>query len=499
MANLPTDDRTAAELIHHQIRPDEMAYVPGDKQWFLWDGKHHRPDNSNQVGRVIIGFTHWYEQLLVAVHEHIRAQVMAARPGAGNDVIRRAVAAEIKIRGWEPMVKYGAKIRGAAGLAALRSYMMDVCGVGPDAMADRYPEHLNTDAGIIELLPSNGVSVWPHHPKARMSYLVAASPRPWSQRPDEGCPMYASMLRRSVGGVEDVYWYLVKALGYSLLGSNPLQLVFFLTGPTANGKSALLRVLSTVLGQQLAYQAQPALVSAPGRHGARHPRHEATMRGKRLIVISETAAHLLIDEMQLKRLTGEESLAVELLYDKTMTDTMVSWVIFIANNEMPSLLHLDPALRRRIIVIPMGPTIPEELRDPAMVRRILDQERDGILSLMMWGCAAAMADGGAGLLVKPGLVEAKTAAYAAEQNSAAQWLAEMTVPNGAGPRVSGSECYQSYVDWGRAERDTPLLMRRQFYATLAMVPGVQSVGDENHVWFTGFELKDGIPDRWPGT
>jgi phage/plasmid-associated DNA primase len=167
--------------------------------------------------------------------------------------------------------------------------------------------------------------------------------------------------------------------------------------------------------------------------------------------------------------------------------------MFIANNEMPGLQHLDGAIRRRMWVAPMGPTIREELRDTAKAARILEHERDGILSLMVWGCREAMKDGGLALLQPPQAIVDMTAGYAAEQDTVAAWLADCTVPNGAAPLVHGADCLASYRRWCEPSRR---IGRNQFYDRLGEI--ATRSGDREHAWFGGFELRETGPDRLPG-
>jgi putative DNA primase/helicase len=346
----------------------------------------------------------------------------------------------------------------------------------------------------VDLLAAGGTAadLYPHDPAAMMIYCSpvtyeqgsAADPE-HTLAPAYRCPQFAAMVLRACGGDQTVATYLIMALGYALLGYNPHQLCFFLTGPTGNGKSKILSIVSTVMGPALAYEAETPLLA---RVKDRHPRHAATMRGKRLITMSETNQALYLDEMQLKRLTGEDYISVELLYEQTMTRTQVSWVIFIGNNMMPSLLHLDAALRRRIVVIPMsGVSVPEWERDEGLAARIVAEEAAGIAALLVWGCRAAMAKPG-GLTDLPVAVAAATAQYAAEQNIAARWVSERCVLRTDGPAVAGADCYRSMRQWCRPEEDPG---RNSFYEMLAEVPGVRRVpGDGEHaVWFTGCEIK----------
>ena len=492
IGGLPGSDLDAGRLLA-SWRPGELFHLTGDRQWYLWEGRYLKPDDSALAGRMVNYLADVLGTVIMACQ---RGHAAMAAAGAGE--VSQATMDKTIRDGWAatwgkyPAVGYARGLRSSKGAASLRESMAVLLGVAPGFLADQHPYWLNAGDRIAVLLPAAG-EPWdiPHDPRWRMTYCVDTRWEPGAE-----CPEFKQLLWLASGKDQDVYHYLVKALGYSLLGRNPKHLVFFLSGPTANGKTTITSIVSKLLGPRLACEAKPELITRP-RGGSRHPRHEASLRGMRLVTISETNDQLVIDENQLKALTGAETIAVELLYDKTLTMTDVTWVIFVANNEMPSLAHLDPALRRRIIVIPMGPTIPEEQRDDELARRILRSEREGILQLLAWGAREAMRGEG-GITDLPLAVEMKTMEYAELQNQVAAWHADCCIPaamaNGSpGPVVEGSECYDSY--WAWIKDKNLALSRKNFHAQLRMLPGVVFRGDQNHARYTGFMIR-GVAADW---
>ena len=472
LGGLPASDLDSARMMV-TMWPGELDYVPGDQLWYDWDGTHLRPDTASRAGKRVNAYADALRIMLSRCRNQVAIEVTARMPGQSKTAADAKITAEWKTIEDSAPVKYARGLRKSAGAKALLSSLATVCSVSPEEMADRWPAHLNNRDGIGSILDGG---LWPHHPAAMMTYRVNAG---WN--PEADCPEFRALLSAACGGNEEVYWYLVKALGYALLGDNPYQLIFFLTGPTNNGKSTLLEIVSTILGPHLAYEAKPDLLAKPKGSG-RHARNEASMRGMRLVTLSETNEQLQLDELQVKRLTGEKHVSIEMLYDKTMTRARRTWTIFIGNNDMPSVLHFDAALRRRVVVIPMGPTIPEHLRDRALADRIAANEADGVLALLARGCQMS-----ADLTSPPPAVRAMTARYAEEQNLASLWVAERCLWNGQSPQQAGADCYRSMEQW--IERGKPKPSRQQFYAQLGEIPGVTRYGDANHATFGGIEIK----------
>jgi putative DNA primase/helicase len=482
-AAAPANDLTAAALLDTKLYPGLLHHVPAKVggTWYVWDGRCHRPDVSAAIGRLLLHYAENYQVMLRHAQQGFNTMVQAANPQlAGPDLAK--LQAKKWGEEWKAIIGYAAKLHTAAGLGALTTVLAATCGVSADTMADRWPYHLNVANGILDLRA--GV-LHPHDPAAMMTYCLDTE---WD--PAARCPKYSALLRRSVGEVDETYGALVKALGYALIGENPFNKIIFLNGPPANGKTALLRVLSTVLGE-LAHSAESTLVCKT-REG-RNAREENSIRGARAITISETSSGIHIDEAQLKRLTGEAEITTHQHYAASKNRTMVTWLIIFATNDMPSILHLDAGMRRRILVIPMGPTIPEHLRDSTLVAQICAGEAAGVLALLVWGCQAALAEQFEESTLPTGVL-AETEQYALDQDTIETWLSERAVVdlpaglNGDRPREQPAVLWTSYH---RYYGPQPHLNRTEFFARLNGRHGVERSGDKR--WFYGIQLHE---DEW---
>lgn len=481
-AAAPVSDREAAVLLDTKLYPGLLHYVPGTKgTWYVWDGRCHRPDESAAIGRLIQHYAANYALMVARAQQHFNAWVADANPQAtGGDLTK--LQAKMWKDQWGAVTGYAAKLSSQQGAVSLRGMLADRCGVSPEKMADHWPYHLNVANGILDLRTGQ---LYDHHPAAMLTYCLDVA---WD--PASRCPKYSALLHRSVGGFDETYTALVKALGYSLIGENPFNKIIFLNGPPANGKTALLRVLSTVLGA-LAHPAEPTLVSKT-RDG-RNAREEHSIRGIRAITISETSSGIHIDEAQLKRLTGESEITTHQHYSVSKNRTAVTWLIIFATNHMPSILHLDAGLLRRIIVIPMGPTIPEAERDDTMVAQICAEEASGVLALLVWGCQAALAEKFHESTLPTGVL-AETAQYVSDQDTIEVWLSERAVcdlpwsANGDRPKEQPAVLWTSYHKY---YGPTPHLNRTEFLAGLNGRHGIERTQDKR--WFSGISLHD---DEW---
>ena len=399
---------------------------------------------------------------------------------------------------WAPQRKYAAKLKTAKGQADLLKVLITMISVPPAMMEDRWPRWVNCESGLVSLEPPSWVpeqgrwraGIYPHDPAARTTYCVRAKYVPGPMQ----CPMFWRMLLRVCGGDPAVAEYLLKCLGYALLGENPEQVIFFLNGPTKSGKSQLLYIVSQVLGETLAHESQSDLICVV-RHG-RNARTENSIRGKRFITITETSQFKHVDEAQVKRLTGEPVISVDRHYAKEELRTPATFTMFIATNEMPSLTNFDAAMKERVIVIPCGDTIPAHQRDKRLAEKILATERDGIFSLLVKACREYHRT----RLSQPHAVVMETEKYQGEQNTVANFLADFAMlvpPNEVTgiARVPMPQAWDYYRRWSRGETH---LGRNEFYEHMARQPGVTRVDNGGSVRvFEGFFWKpEAAPEKY---
>lgn len=451
-AEMPVSDVTAARAI--AAEHEGLLHFRHISGWHVWDGRCHAPDHGSALTRIVTG---WADRAQ-AVFDHARQQVHARLALDGHEpgaAMERAFAAE-----WEPFAaaqKYAAGLHRNAGRTALESTLAALLRVPESSMDERAPYLLNVANGTVDLRTGQ---MRPHDPRDLITYCL---PTPYV--PGAQCPRFLALLHGLCGHDRDVTWYLARLLGYALVGANPDQVCVFLSGPSNNGKSTVMHIVSEVLGE-LAHESQATLITV-SKHG-RNARVENSIRGRRFITISETSGHMSIEEGQLKRITGDPVISVDQHYAKEELRTPVTWLIVVVTNEMPALASFDDAVRRRVIVIPGGPPVPPEARDKHLAARILAEESEGILALLVQACAAWSRDG---LGPAPAAVAAATRGYEAEQDTVTAWLSDCCEfsANGHLAFVGQSAAWQGYQQWSRG---SARVTRNEFYARLAKIPGV---------------------------
>ena len=453
---MPVSDYGAARLLVEEW-DGGISYASPSNTWYLWDRKCLRRDDGGLSARLVHHLGARLREMLEQAKQWLTWEISRAMPGSPEAEVIKAV--ELAWKEWEAAVKYAHKLAANAGATALLGYLAGQAGCADEDMNERHPGWLNLDNGTLDLETSEL-----RRPECadRITYCL---PLAWNRQ--AGCPQFWSLLRHVAGENMDVARYLVKLLGYSLLGDNREQVIVFIAGPTASGKSKLLHIVAEVLGP-LAHVSQSDLICVV-RHGQRNARRENSIRGVRFVAITETSRHLVIDEAQLKRLTGEPVIGVDQHYSKREIETRVTYLIWVATNNMPTLTNYDEALRRRIIVLPGGASIPEHLQDELIDKKILEAEREGILNLLIWGCQLYLAEHH---LEMPDAVRFETERYAIEQNTVANFMADTMVYGTWGWRGNGIPQHQAWEQYDRWARGGGKLTRNEFLVQMGSQPGV---------------------------
>lgn len=448
----PKDERYRATEIDNARRLARMhghrlRYVQPWKRWLAWDGKRWCRDD---VGVEMIAAKEVADSLFVEA-----AAVIAA---AGGD--------EDKAKKGESMLKWARASSKAAALRAMLSLAQseDPIAAAPD-MFDRDPFVLNVLNGTIDLRSGQ------LHPHRQTDMLTRLAPVEYN--PKASCPQWDKFLARVLPD-EDVRTFVQRFIGYALTGDVGEQLLAFMYGLGANGKSVLLDVILALLGDY-GCRAAPDLVLA--KQGEAHPTEVADLEGRRMVVCSEIEQGRAWAESLIKRVTGDTTIKARHMkqdfYEFRATHKLV-----IAANIRPTVRGTDEAIWRRMRLVPFDVTIPPAERDRGLVARLVATESRGILAWAVAGCLAWQRDG----LGAPAAIDKATADYREEQDLLGLWIAEecVVVP---GVFASTTALYGSYSAW--CERTGRHAWSRE--AMRARLVGRPGIATKNTNTARGFE------------
>ena len=305
---------------------------------------------------------------------------------------------------------------------------------------DADPWLLNVQNGTIDLRTGEQL---PHRREDLITKLV-----PIDYRPDAEAPIFNQFVGQILAHNSNLVAFLQRAIGYSLTGDTREQVMFILHGNGSNGKSTLVNVLLSLLGD-LAMQT-PATTLMVKDNGT-IPNDLAALKGARFVAASETDDGKRRSAALVKQLTGGDRISVRFMRGEFF-EYVPTYKIFLSTNHKPVIRGADDGIWRRLMLIPFNVQFHDDI--PANQHLPLDLRKDrnlpeklradipGILRWAIEGCLAWQKDG----LGLPDEVREATAGYRSEMDVLAHFVADrcVTVPTA---RVQSSRLYAAYAQW----------------------------------------------------
>jgi putative DNA primase/helicase len=392
---------------------DDIRYCFENSAWMFWDGTVWREDN---VG---------------AVTERAKKAVRSIYvEAAGCDKFEERQALALHAQRSEKYERVMAIEKLARSMVPVVMETLD---------ADQ--RLLNLCNGTLDLRTGE---LQPHRREDKITKLV-----PIAYDPSALCPLWDAFLERIFEKNRNLIDFVQKMFGYSLTGEISEQVLFFLYGTGANGKSTFLLILQELLGEY-ATQAAPELLLT--KKGDKHPTEVADLCGCRVAVSTEVEAGRYLSEVQVKQLTGGDRVKARFM-GKDFFEFKPTHKLLLAANHKPKIRGTDHGIWRRIRLLPFRVTIPESERDKDLLKK-LQLELPGILAWAVRGCLAWQRDG----LGEPQEVKAATDAYREEMDALAGFLEDCcTIEPSAEEKAK--DLYAAYVEWCEENGEHPMKQR----------------------------------------
>jgi putative DNA primase/helicase len=271
---------------------------------------------------------------------------------------------------------------------------------------------LNTPLGVVDLTTGE---LRGHRPTDYMTKLTGAGPA--SVVSD--CAQWGRFLARIFADDEELIAFIQRACGYSLTGSIAEQVLFFLYGSGANGKSVFVNVMRAVLGD---YSTSVPMDALTVTHFQQHPTELTDLQGARFASAIETESGRRWAEARIKALTGGDKIKARRMR-QDFFEFDPTHKLWIAGNHRPRLTDVDHAIKRRFLMNPFKVEIPKPEQDQGLANKIIAAELPAVLAWMIKGCLDWQKSG----LAAPAKVSDATEEYLTSQDSLAQWIDDRCV------------------------------------------------------------------------
>jgi putative DNA primase/helicase len=306
----------------------------------------------------------------------------------------------------EAMFKWALRSESSGAIAAMVKLARGMSGV--------IVEHENLDADAYSLNVLNGTvdlrtgALRAHNPADLCTKIV-----PVGYDPDATSELWESCVERWQPEPE-MRDYLQREVGAAATGRHTETLSVH-HGTGANGKSKFWGAVSHVLGD---YTVEPHKSLLVTERYEQHETVKADLFRVRLALAAETRAADVLDDEQVKSITGNDRLRCRRMREDRWS-FWPSHTLVVFSNHKPRIAGRGEDIWRRVRLVPWDVTIPEHERDLELLDK-LHADGEAVLAWVVEGARRFLAEG----LAPPEGVRVATAVYRAEEDITGRFVAE---------------------------------------------------------------------------
>jgi putative DNA primase/helicase len=449
-ANLMLSDSWNAEQLIKNFG-DSIRYDCTRGTWLVWDGTRWKIDETSHIQNI-------------------------ARQSVRN-CYDLAGAHSPDSEAYKHLVKWGLRSeqrRGLVDCIELAKALPNAAMIARDFDSD--PLLFNVINGTVDLRTGE------LRKHSRDDFLTKLAGTKYDQNAD--CPQWREFLKTIFDGNQPLIDFVSRLIGLCLTAEVLEEILIFLYGLGANGKSTFVETMRRLFGDYfIRARASMLMIDKPG---ASIPNDIARLPGVRLAVCSELADNQRLNESLIKDLTGNDTISARFLH-KEFFDFQPTHKLMLVGNHKPTIKGSDEGVWRRVLLIPFTVTISKDKRRPMpeIIARFAE-EMPGILNWAITGFMAYKARG----LQTPDEVKQATAGYRSDQDMVGIFLGEScdcikTLS------ISCKDLYGAYRKW--CEESGEFALKSRTFSDRMKERGFENeAGTGNLYHWRGISLKSGF-------
>lgn len=354
-----------------------------------------------------------------------------------------------------------------------KRYVMDVFSFAKNKLFNKQFEY--TKNSIAYLLPVQGVQVIDLRtgvvrPSTKEDQFTFECPWKFVSNPS---PKVARYMLDLMNGNKELVDFFQRALGYCLTGETKEKSLFIMYGGSGdNGKSKLLKILEKLLDKFYASVSKSVFIKSneKDRHANAHTAHLMPIVGARIIAVSELSEGDVLNDGQVKNITGDDTMRLRAPNDKESVAYRPICKPLIISNHRPKFDVKDQAIVNRVKYIPFeaqfkfNPVGNQKLANPKLIEELSGELLGDIGSWMAQGAVRYYKEG----LQLTGVLEKYKNDYVNDLDTVGQFLAE-ECETGVDYWVKASDLFNAYTAWcrdyntkGENSRDFGLAIKKKF-------------------------------------
>lgn len=251
-----------------------------------------------------------------------------------------------------------------------------------------------------------------HSPKDYLTKMTSCSPG------EEGRDLWLETVNRIFDHDVELIEYVQMSVGLAAIGKVFQEALIIAFGNGGNGKSTFFNAVYHVLGTYAGKLPSDVLTTNPRRNTMPA---KAELKGKRLVIASETEEGMRLDTRQIKQLCSTDPIDAEKKY-KDPFSFIPSHTLVLYTNHLPKIGSYDEGIKRRLIVVPFNVKMTGTGDVKNYADFLVENAGPYILTWILEGAKKAMDQGYN--LIKPKVVEEAIQEYMEENDWFSHFLEE---------------------------------------------------------------------------
>lgn len=411
---------------------EQYLFVKSLAVWLSWAGHHWEIDRMEAVFSGVKKVIAEYRTLISGMESELEA----TKDADAQEQLKKTIA-QVKRR-----IDRLNSTAGANNCVSWSHRIADGIGcVGDDI--DDAPYLLPCANGVIDLRTGE-ISDGQHS-----DHLLQHTDIEW-QGINAPCIEWDNLLQVVYDNNQEKINFLQRLFGYWMTGDISEHYISVFLGGGRNGKGTILETIMDIMGDFASPIESEMLLDQGRSKSSAGPSPDTMMlKGKRLVIASETDEGRRVSSARVKWLTGGDTLTGRNPHDKFPTKFKPSHKLALMTNNMPEGFTKDYAIFRRTIKIDhtitfvADPQKPNERQIDKGMSGKLKQEYSGILAWLVRGAITFLAQG----LNPPADIMASTDALRLEEDLIGQFLDHTTEATEPGERITYKELFVTFQKW----------------------------------------------------
>ena len=262
--------------------------------------------------------------------------------------------------------------------------------------------------------------------------------------------------------------YFQKFMGYCLSGCTEAEKFIVLYGSGGGGKGTVMETIAAALGKDytVTLSVNALLAGQRTADGSAHNSEIAKLKGKRLVLSSETSKGCKFDDAKIKLLTGSDTVTARMPHGLPF-DFKPQFKLTIQTNYLPAIEDIfDNGMKRRLVIIPFDSKIP--VRNEHLKKELTQETELDACFQWLWEGYKAYKEEGLPDYDSPGFpAEMKKVMtdFYQQQDTLSDFIAECFQAEKDAVPIKASVVFGIYQEWAKGDR--ALLGRNSFYREMS--------------------------------